>query len=138
MNQKEIYQALSDGETIQQTHSDGNLYLYKFINDKVHCLHSGQTIWRLCDISFHYTVCDNYSIYKEPVWTDNLPCLCWVWDNDDTSERYIGLVTNFDPSDNESYYVIDGNWYKYAEPITDDDYNKYKAKPVNATSDEFK
>lgn len=73
MTPQDRYTLLVAGETLQLKVGN-DIYLYKFINGFIHCLSSVSTDWVLTDHLFD-DVNDEYTIYKEPIWEDNLPCI---------------------------------------------------------------
>ena len=87
-NQREIYEALLAGETLKL----GNQTL-KLDEEKGILVVKGEG-----DISYIFSTPDEYEIYKEPKWYENIPeggVLCWIGDNDNSVS--VGLVIDYDP-----------------------------------------
>ena len=91
-NQREIYEALLAGEIlIRKIHPQDRIV--KFENGFIVDIGSGQDV----DITSFYD-CENWQIYKEPKWYENIPeggVLCFVGDNDNSVS--VGLVIGYDP-----------------------------------------
>jgi len=125
MTQQEIWAALVNGEKI----IGGNKkLLFKFIYGELYLKVINGGEWEKAkDTTFKYN--EDFSIYKEPQWTDRLPCLCWVWD-DEERLKIIALVTCFNNKVSDPYQtkINYGDWFKHAEPLTEEDWQKYKAK----------
>lgn len=62
----------------------------------------------------------NIYVEAEEVWTDHLPVLCWVWDNE-FDDEYLGLVTGYDGWYDVEHY---GCNYKYARPVTEEEFSE--------------
>jgi hypothetical protein len=66
----------------------------------------------------------------EVPWEDNIGdgVLCWVWDDRDGSpvQKYIRLITSYNPTDKSFHYVAEGliRWGR-AIPLTPEEVEKY-------------
>lgn len=64
---------------------------------------------------------DGVCIEKEEEWTDHLPVLCWVWD-DEFSEEEIAVVTGF----SSGWYDVESHGcnYRCARPLSSEEVDK--------------
>lgn len=121
MTQQEIWTALSiNGETIINEQGEK----YKFINGSLNKYDKTNDLW--IQSSNCFSITSYFSIYKESQWTDQLPCLCMVWD-DEKDDAFPALVVFYDEV-GTPYQTNEGSWYENAEPMTNDYWEKYRAK----------
>ena len=107
-NQKEIYEALSAGETLE--HDDGTLAKFDSNNN----LHDP----KFGSLDYNFKFPDCWQIYKEPKWYENIPeggVLCWIGDNDNSVS--VGLVIDYDPESKYKFRTRLCGW-KVAKPLT--------------------
>jgi len=123
-NIKELYQALIDGKTIQnnknldQAKLGFDKLLYK-AHAKEHFVYPG------LDYVFYQT--DQWSIYEEPKWYDNIPewgVLCWVTGTKKplTSYTTIRLIEGLNAY---NQFVSAGNIWNNAIPLTKEEVMQY-------------
>lgn len=111
-----------DSEIIKDTR---NGTVYKFIDGSLCYSKNGENYFINSKQSFLFEP-EMYEIYKEPSWSDNLPVICWVW-RDGEDEKFEAIINEYD--DEEGYYSKEcGEWFNNAQPWTEEDWEKYRAK----------
>ena len=110
-NQREIYTALLAGETLSD--ASNNTARLNGVGELVN------RIGRAIPDNFYFP--DNWKIYKEPKWYENIPdggVLCWVADDKSQLDRKstTRIITNTLTS-RDGFRCDSGSWV-YAAPLT--------------------
>jgi len=105
-NQREIYEALLDGESLMHTETKVKVRLNA---DDLLIREDTKDLTSITFISYV-----EWQIYKEPKWYENIPeggVLCWVSGN-------IHVITEYEKLDEIGFKINAGHWCKNPKPLT--------------------
>ena len=112
----ELLHYLADGNIIVDT---TRYILYKVDDDVLKTKEVGESVWRYCSTSLEDCFFYNKIGKAEPEWYEQefKPCLCYVWDEDESQCTRVAIVEGYDK--NEDYpFQTSGDWFHFAKPLT--------------------